>query len=206
MAGKIHELSVISICIYDANVNRKIDTLRPTFVSPQLCSAEGLPSSGQARQVSSIAVAGGATLLASPLLPAFFSLLWVNWRTMIPLSLSRVSSRLRFQSPNFVVVLFVLCFRSPLHAPMDSDSKTEAIKRAKVLMVGAGGIGCELLKTLALSGFQDIHIEESRSWAGIKHVRRLDVEPKDWSTCRQKALCHEFGHWARSIGYYTKEI
>ncbi|XP_074587542.1 SUMO-activating enzyme subunit 2-like [Curcuma longa] len=41
---------------------------------------------------------------------------------------------------------------------MDSDSKAEAIKRAKVLMVGAGGIGCELLKTLALSGFQDVHI------------------------------------------------
>ncbi|URE25909.1 SUMO-activating enzyme subunit [Musa troglodytarum] len=41
---------------------------------------------------------------------------------------------------------------------MGSDSKEEAIKRAKVLMVGAGGIGCELLKTLALSGFQDVHI------------------------------------------------
>ena len=27
-----------------------------------------------------------------------------------------------------------------------------------MLMVGAGGIGCELLKTLALSGFSDIHI------------------------------------------------
>lgn len=28
----------------------------------------------------------------------------------------------------------------------------------KVLMVGAGGIGCELLKTLVMTGFRDIEL------------------------------------------------
>lgn len=31
-------------------------------------------------------------------------------------------------------------------------------EQARVLMVGAGGIGCELLKNLVLTGFGEIHI------------------------------------------------
>lgn len=37
----------------------------------------------------------------------------------------------------------------------------------KVLCVGAGGIGCELLKTLVLTGFIDIEVVRPRLHAGI---------------------------------------
>ncbi|KAK6078834.1 ThiF family protein [Seiridium cupressi] len=37
-------------------------------------------------------------------------------------------------------------------------SLNAAVKEAKVLMVGAGGIGCELLKNLALTGYGEIHV------------------------------------------------
>ncbi|KAM9886584.1 hypothetical protein OXX79_014099, partial [Metschnikowia pulcherrima] len=38
------------------------------------------------------------------------------------------------------------------------EEKYAAVRAAKILLVGAGGIGCELLKDLLLSGFGEIHI------------------------------------------------
>lgn len=35
---------------------------------------------------------------------------------------------------------------------------TQRIKSSKILLVGSGGIGCEVLKTLLLTGFQDIQV------------------------------------------------
>ena len=51
---------------------------------------------------------------------------------------------------------------------------SQCVKNSKVLVVGAGGIGCELLKNLVLTGFKDIEV--------VSFIQ-IDRQSPDTKTC-----------------------
>lgn len=46
---------------------------------------------------------------------------------------------------------------------------SQSVRNSKVLMVGAGGIGCELLKNLVLTGFKDIEVVSASTIDVVKN-------------------------------------
>ncbi|KAK2736460.1 E1 ubiquitin-activating protein uba2 [Onygenales sp. PD_40] len=77
------------------------------------------------------------------------------------------------------------------HQKKSLGSLYSKIRKSKILLVGAGGIGCELLKNLVLTGFGEIHI--------------IDLDTIDLSNLnRQFLFRHE--HIKKSKALVAKEV
>lgn len=76
------------------------------------------------------------------------------------------------------------------------------IKSSTILMVGAGGIGCELIKDLMLSGYSNIHIVDLDTITLSNLNRQFLFRQKDIDQSKSKTICKA----VQSFNYYGCEL
>lgn len=76
------------------------------------------------------------------------------------------------------------------------------VNASKVLMVGAGGIGCELLKDLVLSGFGEIHIIDLDTITLSNLNRQFLFRKKDIDKLKSFTVCKA----VQSFNYFKTEL